>query len=270
MNTTDIMNVALELSGFNDVPADSEIFHHGEGIRRVLFGIDINDADFVKAKELGLDLVISHHAPNRAWGERFTEVIERQIDFMVSAGVSPEIAQEAIVPIKQRFEADRSAIRDHTFSLAQEFDMPLMNIHQPCDEIGRRVLQSAVDRLGEDRLTAELVNRYNEIPEIKQGESTVELVCGDLNSKIGKGIVIHGAGTNGGYSVATALFNCGVSTVVYIHLLSGEQADREKLVGENRGNLIVTGHYPSDALGINPLIRELERLGLKVMRCNGL
>lgn len=270
MNTSDIMNIALDLSEFDDVPSDSEIFRHGEDIRTILFGIDIYDEDLSKAKELGADLVISHHAPNRAWGERFAEVIERQVELMVSAGVSLKIAQEAIVPIKKRYEVERSVIRDHIFSLAQELDMPLMNIHQPCDEIGRRVLQSVVDRLGEDRLISELVEGYSDIPEIKEGGNNVELVCGDSNSKIGKAIVIHGAGTNGGYSVANALFSHGVSTVVYIHLLSGEGSDRENLTRENRGNLILTGHYPSDALGINPLIRELERRGLEIIRCNGL
>lgn len=270
MNTTDIMKIALDLSGFKEIPSDSEIFHHGENIRRVLFGIDISDEDLIKAKELGIDLVISHHSPNRAWREVFTEVIERQVEFMVSAGVPLEIAQEAIVSIKSRYKTDRTAIREHTLSLAQELDMPLMNIHQPCDEIGRRILQSVVDRLGEDRLISELINGYNELPEIKESGDSVELVCGDLNSKIGKGIVIHGAGTDGGYLVATALFNYGVNTVVYIHLTSHQQGDRERLIEDNKGNVIDTGHYPSDAIGINPLIQELERRELEIIRCNRL
>ncbi len=100
MNTQDIMNIALELAGFKDVPGDSEIFHHGKNIDRVLFGIDIWDGDLVKAKELGVDLVISHHPPNLILGRRFAEVIYRQIEFMVSAGIPSEIAQKAIVSIQ--------------------------------------------------------------------------------------------------------------------------------------------------------------------------
>jgi hypothetical protein len=75
-------------------------------------------------------------------------------------------------------------------------------------------------------------------------------------------VVIHAAGVNGGYPVANALFENGVDTVVYIHLFSEEQEDR--LRGENKGNLIVTGHYGSDSLGINPLVDELERRGLEI------
>jgi len=70
--------------------------------------------------------------------------------------------------------------------------------------------------------------------------------------------------------VANTLFKYGVNTVVYIHLLPHQKADRERLKRENKGNLITTGHYPSDALGINPLITELKHRGLEVVRCNGL
>lgn len=154
--------------------------------------------------------------------------------------------------------------------MARRLDISLMNIHQPCDEIGRRILQSVVDRLSENRSIGELVARYNEIVEIKESASPVELVCGNSQNKIGKAIVIHGAGTNGGYPVANALFNHGVNTVVYIHLLPHQKADRERLMRENKGNLIITGHYPSDAIGINPLIKELVRRGLEVRRCNNL
>jgi hypothetical protein len=272
MNTTDIMNIALELAGFKEVPGDSEIFYHGENIKRILFGIDISDDDLSKAEELGADLVISHHSPNRAWRDEYITVLDRQVEFMVSAGVPLELAQEAVAPIKKRYMVDRSEIREHTLSLAQRLDMPLMNIHQPCDELGRKILHSVMQKLGDDRPVSELLNGYNEIPEIRESGSNAELVCGDLNSRVGKGIVMHGAGTDGGYPVATALFDHGVATVVYIHLTPRlpDGDDRERLIEDNKGNLIDTGHYPSDAVGINPFIRELERRGLEIIRCNGL
>ncbi len=270
MNTQDIMNIALELAGFKDIPGDSEIFHHGKNINRVLFGIDIWDGDLIKAKELGVDLVISHHPPNLIPGRRFAEVIDRQIEFMVSAGVPSEIAQKAIVPIRDEYRFNPLRTHEHIISLARKLDMPLMNIHQPCDEIGRQILQSIVDGLGENELVSELIDRYNEIVEIKGSGKPVELVCGNSQNNIGKAIVIHGAGTNGGYQVANVLFSYRVNTVVYIHLLPHQKADRERLMREDKGNLIITGHYPSDALGINPFIRELEKGGLEVLRCNGL
>lgn len=270
MNTTDIMNIALEMAGFSSIPGDSEIFHPGENIKRILFGIDISDEDLSRAKESGIDLVISHHPPNLIPGRRFNEVIDKQIDLMVAAGVPLEIAKEAIVPIKNEYKFNPLRTHDRITALARALDMPLMNIHQPCDEIGRRILQSIIDGLGENKLVSELMDRFNGLNEIKESAVSVELVCGDRQSKIGKAVVIHGAGTNGGYPVANALFNHGVNTVIYIHLLPHQKADRERLIKENKGNLIATGHYPSDAIGINPFIEELEKRGLEVVRCNGL
>ena len=266
MNTKEIMNLALELADFKYTPADSEIFHPGENIKKILFGINIFDSDINKAQELGVNLVISHHPPNQTLGKRFVEVIDRQIEFMVSVGAPLDIAQKAIIPIKESVNAF-TGTHDSIVALCRTLDMPMMNIHQPCDELGRRILQSVVDNLGKHKSIGELIDEYNKIPEIKDSGSPVELVCGSTMNKIGKAIVVHGAGTNGGYTVATTLFNYGVNTVMYIHL---READRERLVKENKGNLIVTGHYPSDAMGINPFIKELEKRGMEVIRCNEL
>jgi hypothetical protein len=264
------MNIALEMAGFSAIPGDSEIFHPGDTIKSILFGIDIWDEDVSRAKELGVDLVISHHPPNLTPGPRFAEVIDKQIDFMVSAGIPHEVAKEAIVPIKEEYTFNPLRTHDQITALASKLNMPLMNIHQPCDELGRRILQSIVDELDENKPVSELMESFNEIDEVKESGVPVELVCGDSRSKIGKAIVVHGAGTNGGYPVANALFTYGVHTVVYIHLLRHQRTDRERLVSENKGNLIATGHYPSDTIGINLFIKELEKLGLEVIRCNGL
>jgi len=270
MNTTEIMNIALTMAGFDKVPGDSEIFNPGENIRKILFGIDIRDEDLSRAKASGMDLIISHHPPNLTPGRRFVEVIDRQVEFMVSAGVPVEVARTAIIPVREEYGFNPLRTHDAITALSQKVKIALMNIHQPCDEIGRRILQDIIDNLGPERTVQELVSGYNNLDEIKRSGEPVELVCGSLDAPVGKGIVIHGAGTNGGYPVADALFSYGVSTVVYIHLLPHQKADRERLKKENKGNLVVTGHYPSDALGINPLIRELERRGMEVTRCNGL
>ncbi len=270
MNTTQIMDIALELAGFDTIPGDSEIFYHGENIKKILFGIDIWDRDLSKAKDIGVDLVISHHPPNLIPGKRFTEVIDKHIEFMTAAGVPIEYSRKAIEPIKEEYKFNPLRTHDHIISLSHKLNMPLMNIHQPCDEIGRQILQDVIDRLGENKPISELMDNYNNLDEIKKSGNSVELVCGIPRNNIGKAIVVHGAGTNGGYSVANSLFSSGINTVVYIHLLPHQQADRERLMIENNGNLIITGHYPSDALGINPFIDELERRGLEVIRCNGL
>lgn len=61
MNTDEIMALALSMVGFQEIPTDSEIHVPGEGIRKILFGIDIGSAELLMAKDQRYDLVISHH-----------------------------------------------------------------------------------------------------------------------------------------------------------------------------------------------------------------
>jgi imidazolonepropionase-like amidohydrolase len=140
-----------------------------------------------------------------------------------------------------------------------------MNIHLPCDEIGRRILQQLADCLAPSGTVADLVNAYRALPEMTASSEGVELVCGSPAAQLGTTVVVHAAGTNGGYPVANALFEGGIGTVVYIHL---SDRQRIRLMEENKGNLILTGHYASDSLGINPLIDALEDAGVKVDCCN--
>lgn len=150
--------------------------------------------------------------------------------------------------------------------IAQSLGIGLMNIHLPCDEIGRQILQREADALGSSATVSRLMKHYDNLPELGTEGEQVEVISADPTSPIGKTVVIHAAGTNGGYAVANALFESGVDTVVYIHFFSNEE--RRQIKSERKGNVIVTGHYGSDSLGINPLVDELEAKGITVYCCN--
>jgi len=95
MNTQEIMNLALDLSGFDKVPADSRIYNPGDNIERVLFGVDIGEEDLFFAKQQNFDLVISHHPPYHTHRSGFFKVLNRHKELMVGAGVGAEKAQKA-------------------------------------------------------------------------------------------------------------------------------------------------------------------------------
>lgn len=61
MNTVGIMKLALDMSGFDYIPADSEIYVEGQDIKKVLFGVDIDSSDLYYAKANGYDAVLAHH-----------------------------------------------------------------------------------------------------------------------------------------------------------------------------------------------------------------
>lgn len=267
MTTNDIMNVALELAGFTEVPGDSAIYVEGSGIRKVLFGIDITTAELKIAKDLGYDCVIAHHPVP---GGPSWKVYERHIDFMVSAGVPHEVAAAAVLPRIEAMKASgHSANYDHTPSVARLLCMPFMNIHGPLDEIGRRILQKKADDLlasmSRPRVR-DLMAAFAEIPEIKNAKTDVVLAAGNPDAEVRRVVVAHGALTNGGYEVANAYFTYGVDTVVYIHIAPDAGT---RLAKEGKGNLIVTGHIASDSIGINPFIDELRARGLEVDTISG-
>lgn len=263
MNTADIMQVSLDLAGMESVPADSGIFRAREKVKRILLGIDIEKDDLLFAVDNGCDLVLAHH-PLR-W-TAFLDVMDRHETLMLEAGVPKERAREACRENRAFWEtlADpghaEQMVRE-LCAMAAELDLGLMNIHLPCDEVGRRILQAQADELAPSGNVSALIDRYASLPEIEAAKEGVALVCGKADARLGRTVVIHGAGVNGGYPVANALFESGTGTVVYIHLFSEEQ--KARLQEESKGNLILTGHYGSDSLGINPLMDELERRGIE-------
>ncbi len=267
MNTQDILDLSLEMAGFDSVPDDTRIYNPRENVQRILLGIDIDEDDLRSAKERGFDLVLAHHPPVKVGIEG---VLPRHIDLMIEAGVPKARAEAAYEEhfsyLSERWSQGDPGPRHEDFAkLARDLDLGFMNIHLPCDEIGRVIMQRTVDQLPSGAGVEDLIDAFASLPEIALAGEGVELVSGDPNTPAGRSIVIHAAGTNGGHAVATALFDAGYDTVVYIHLHE-EQAER--LRAESRGNLITTGHYGSDSLGINPLVDHLRAAGLEVELCN--
>jgi hypothetical protein len=268
MNTQQILQAALDLYGFQEVPSDTTILHPAPDVRRLLVGIDIGDEDVRRAKAEGFDLVVAHHPFDQT---AFMPVMDRHEELMIRAGVPAARAAEASRQNKAPYlnwaaglPPDVTAAR--LTSLARVLGIGLMNIHNPCDEVGRRMFQQMIDAMPPSTTVSGLMDRFRQIPEMQAGTELVELVCGSPDAPMGRTVMIHAAGTNGGYPVATALFEHGYQTVVYIHLNSPKQ--RARLAAENKGNLVLTGHYVSDSMGINPLLDALEQAGVEVVCCN--
>jgi hypothetical protein len=71
--------------------------------------------------------------------------------------------------------------------------------------------------------------------------------------------------------VARAAFEHGIDTVFYLHIDAGALRRLWELFGrEGSKNLVVTGHVASDSIGINALVRELRKRGLRVDTYSGI
>lgn len=271
MNTDRLMQMALEMAGLGEIPGDSAIHHRGGEISKVLFGIDLKASELVIASAQRYDCAISHHPVGGSSTLRFHEVLERHVDQMVGAGVPRDVAEETMrATIEDRRVLSSMTNYDHDPSVAVLLDIPYLNIHTPLDEIGRRRMAEAAAELGEDATIAELIDRFYEtFGEFRNAATEIEVRVGKQENRIGRVVVSHGAGTNGGYSVAKAYYDHGIDTIIYIHC---RPADAKKLIDEygEAKNLIVTGHIASDSVGINPYVDRLREEGLDVATFSGI
>ncbi len=271
MFTTDeLMRLALEMVEMDEVPGDSAVYHPGRGIQTILFGIDIKAAELKLAADLGFDAAISHHPTGGTARLRFHEVLTRHVDQMVSAGVPRDQATSIIERVAESHRVTASMSNyDHEPSVARLLNMPYLNIHTPLDEVGRRRLQAAADERSGDATVSELIAHLaGRFSEFAHADTEIELRVGRLSNRVGRVVMSHGAGTNGGYPVAKAYFDHGVDTVIYIHC---RPADSQRLIEEygDERNLIVTGHIVSDSIGINPYIARLRDAGAEVTAISG-
>src|SRR5712691_6082168 len=261
MDTQQIMRISLKMAGFKTVPADSEIHVKGRRIRKALVVIDVGVAELLLARDLGCDAVIAHHPAGGSARLEGYKVFLRHIEQLKEAGVPEEIAREAVRPKLRVLELQHHPDNyDQTPSAAKKLRMPLVSIHSPCDEIGRKMIQNALKGVNENSAVQDVVSRIAHFPEFRKAVSKIEVRLGSAKNKAGKIAISHAAYTNGGYEIAKTYFENGVRTLSYIHVA---ETDLTKLANESSGNLIVLGHIASDWLGINRLLNEREKKGLE-------
>jgi len=271
MTTEEIMQLALDMVGFDQVPPDSAIYVHGRNIRRVMFGIDIGVAELHLAHSLGYDAVIAHH-PDPAVGT-YPRMLRRHARLLRDHGVPAAEAEAAVSGLVESMEVRlHQANYDHAPSFARLLGMPYMNIHNPLDELGRRIMDRTIrERVGPDDTVGRLVEALRTLPEFERAPTDISIRLGERGNRVGRAVMVHGCGSNGGHAVARAYYRHDMDTVLYIHISYAdlERLRRAKADGEPCGNLVVTGHIASDMVGINPFLRALADRGVEVAPVSG-
>ncbi len=156
---------------------------------------------------------------------------------------------------------------------ARLLKLPFMNIHNLFDEQGRRILQEKIDQaaLRNPRWTLANVLRLIEtLPEARyaRGEYGIspEISIGQPDSEASKVVFVHGALSSPDPEIVKFYWEKGFKTVIALHM---EFGGLESLKRESRGNLILTGHFLGDSLGMTPFIRALRGKGLEVVCMGG-
>ena len=271
LTTEEIMQIALDLSGVGNVPADSGVHVRGDTVGRVFATIDCDVADLLMARVLHCDAVLTHHPEGPAMLNGW-KLIALQIEQMVECGVLVARA-EAAIERRMRSVEFNSHARNYgrVVQAAQLLHLSMLNVHLPCDVITRRVIAEKMDAFNapERRATvSEVIAALQEFPEQKRAATEPKVRLGSPERLAGRVAVAMAGYTNGGVDVLKAYFDAGVGTVLMMHFSEGDlkEAREQKLAG----NLVVTGHMASDSIGINVYLDELERRGLEVVRAGGI
>lgn len=157
----------------------------------------------------------------------------RHIGQMEAAAVPDKVAGEAVKAKYRVLDIQHHPENyDQTPSAAKKLGLPLVTIHSPCDEMGRRMLVQSVNGLRRDATVKELVNRISDFPEFRRAETKIEVRLGAPKNKAGKITISHACYTNGSFDVAKAYFEHGTDTLSYIHI---SEPDLTKLASENLG-----------------------------------
>ncbi len=271
MNTQQIMEVALQLSNLTETPIDSTIEVQGDNIKKIMIGVDMETSELLLAKNMGVDLVISHHPKSGTAQIDFHKVMENQIDKMVSFGVPINKAQKAL---KKRMTTVERLYHVSNYekvsSFARILNMPFMNVHTPADMIGEQFIQQHLNQELLSNSKAKLkdvLESLNKIPEYSNSICKPVIRVGSEEDYAGKIAVLMAGGTSGGADVYKAYFEAGVGTVVCMHMPDDVITEVEK---QNIGNVIVAGHMPSDSVGLNIFIKKLESLDIEVIKMAGI
>jgi putative NIF3 family GTP cyclohydrolase 1 type 2 len=263
LDTNEILEISLDMVQWNSIPADTAVHVHGKKIKKIMLMIDVTTADLMLAKNLGCDAVVTHH-PIGVTAINFYKVIDRHIDYMKENGIPENIAKKSVLDLKKRIELrNHTQIYSSVIDSAKILNMPLVNIHQPCDEYARRVISQKIQD-NNPNLVSDLVTTLEDIPEFKNAATKIQVSYGQPNSNVGKWVAVIAAGTNGGFQIAKNYFENGISTVLYFHI---DYNDLVKLSESKiQGNLIILGHLDGESIGLNALASNLENEGIQVVR----
>ncbi|MEF8773703.1 MAG: hypothetical protein V5A37_03165, partial [Halobacteriales archaeon] len=87
LSTDDVMQLSLDMVGWDDVPGDSTVYVPGDDVETALVGIDLESPEVQLASREGYDLALAHHPVGGDARLEFPRVLDRQVEFMVDHGV---------------------------------------------------------------------------------------------------------------------------------------------------------------------------------------
>lgn len=272
LTTDSLMQVALDMIGWEDIPGDCGVHVPAERVNTLLVGLDIDTGDLLLARDLGYDAVLAYScygtdAELTAW-----QVYRRHIELLTAAGVPQYAAEEAVLDRMDNLRrAAHMANYERVSGAAHLAGVPFLNIKSPVDELGRKAMQRVVDdllRSHDEATVAEVCAHLNaSFVEFQHAPTQIAVPLGNAEVPAGRAVVVHGASLDGDAAIARTYFDHGIDTLIYVNI-SPKELRKLRLI--DTGNLIVGGRVASLSIGLNLYLNTIEARGVEVTRLNGI
>ena len=242
-------------------------------VTTVLVGIDIEVGEILLADRLRergtkIDLVLAHHPEGKALAALY-DVMNMQSDILELFGVPINVGEGIMAPrISEVMRGLMPLNHNKAVDAARIFDLPLMCVHTPADNMVTNFLQKLIDDKKPD-IVGDIVKLLKNIPEFAEAVKTgvgPAIVVGDEDRRAGRVFVDMTGGTGGSDDAFAKLSQAGVGTIVGMHIGEKHRQEAEK----NHINVIIAGHMASDSLGMNLMIDELAKQDIEIIPCSGL
>lgn len=264
----------FDLESLKNPYSDTRILHIAEDkeIKRVLVGIDIEPAEILLAKEIGgIDLIISHHPLGKALAN-LADVMELQCDVLNQYGVPINIAEGLMRERIDEVARGVNAINhQRTVDAAKILGFNLMCLHTVCDNLAAKFLKEKVEKEEKNLVRLEdLLKLLKEIPEYQEAMKIgagPKIFVGNPERRCGKIAVTEiTGGTEGSPKLYEKMAIAGIGTILGMHMREESKKEAEAA----NINVVICGHCPSDSLGVNLFLDELEKQGIEIIPCSGL
>ena len=240
-------------------------------IKRILVGIDIEPAEILLAKEIGIiDLIISHHPLGKGLAH-LSDVMELQCDVLNQYGVPINIAEGLM---KERIEEVARGVNainhQRTVDVAKILGFNLICLHTACDNLAAKFLKDRIEKADSLMRIEDLLNLLKEIPEYREAlkfGAGPKIFVGDLERRCGKiALTELTGGTEPTPKIYEKMAQAGIGTIIGMHMREESKKEAEAA----NINVVVAGHISSDSLGMNLFLDELQKRNIQIIPCSGL
>lgn len=240
-------------------------------VRRVLAGIDADGPELLLAKQLGnIDLVISHHPEGIALSDLHT-VMDLQVEVLEKIGVPVHLAEGLLQSrIGEVLRGLHPVNAQRAVDTARLLDQAYMSTHTTTDNLVTTFFDRLVQKHRKDLDTVsdlmELIMTIPEYQEARRLKFGPEIFIGNSKRRLGRIAIEMTGGTNGSKEMFEQMSRAGVGTIVGMHMREDHKKEAEKY----HINVVIAGHMPSDSLGMNLFLDEIEKQGVEIVPAGGL